>query len=107
MQQRRLPSCEKFKGAAGGARRLQYHRRIGEMYAASARARRAGSAAVMELMERRILWATTRFAVIGDYSAGAALREVSDVIKSWAPNVVATVGDNNYPDGARSSIDAN
>ena len=47
-----------------------------------------------------------RFAVIGDYgsdSSGEAA--VADLVKSWNPDFVITVGDNNYPDGAEATID--
>ena len=49
-----------------------------------------------------------RFAVIGDYGeAGIGEKEVSDLVHSWNPDFILTVGDNNYPDGAASTIDAN
>ena len=49
-----------------------------------------------------------RFAVIGDYGdAGPAEEDVADLVKSWDPDLVLTVGDNNYPDGEASTIDAN
>ena len=49
-----------------------------------------------------------RFAVIGDYGADTPdeLR-VSSLVKSWKPDFVVTTGDNNYPDGAATTIDAN
>ncbi len=48
------------------------------------------------------------FAVIGDYGiAGQPLLDVSNLIKSWNPDFIVTVGDNNYPDGAAWSIDDN
>jgi tartrate-resistant acid phosphatase type 5 len=51
---------------------------------------------------------TVRFAVIGDFgSAGTAAREVADLVKSWRPDFIITVGDNNYPDGEASTIDPN
>jgi hypothetical protein len=51
---------------------------------------------------------TVRFAVIGDYGVdNRAEQEVADLVKSWNPDFVITVGDNNYPDGAASTIDAN
>ena len=49
-----------------------------------------------------------RFAVVGDY--GDHSREEADVanrIKSWNPDFVITVGDNNYPLGEATTIDQN
>ena len=49
-----------------------------------------------------------RFAVIGDYGeAGIDEKEVSDLVHSWGPDFIITVGDNNYPSGAASTIDQN
>lgn len=55
-----------------------------------------------------------RFAVIGDYGddalSGFGLggeAKVAELVKSWAPDFVITLGDNNYPDGAATTIDAN
>lgn len=43
---------------------------------------------------------TVRFAVIGDYgTAGQNELDVSNLVKSWTPDFIITVGDNNYPDG--------
>ena len=48
------------------------------------------------------------FAAIGDYGlAGQPLLDVSNLIKSWNPDFIVTLGDNNYPDGAAWSIDDN
>ena len=48
------------------------------------------------------------FAVIGDFGlAGQPLLDVSNLIKSWNPDFIVTVGDNNYPDGAAATIDDN
>lgn len=48
------------------------------------------------------------FAVIGDFGlAGQPLLDVSNLIKSWNPDFIVTVGDNNYPDGAADTIDDN
>jgi tartrate-resistant acid phosphatase type 5 len=48
----------------------------------------------------------TRFAVIGDYGAiSAPERDVAALIKSWNPDFIITVGDNNYPSGSASTID--
>ncbi|MGV3741635.1 MAG: metallophosphoesterase family protein [Burkholderiaceae bacterium] len=49
-----------------------------------------------------------KLAVIGDY--GAPTREAQDVaalVKSWKPDFVLTVGDNNYPEGSAETIDRN
>jgi tartrate-resistant acid phosphatase type 5 len=49
-----------------------------------------------------------RFAVIGDFgSAGQAEQDVANLVKSWKPDFIITVGDNNYSDGAASTIDPN
>jgi tartrate-resistant acid phosphatase type 5 len=48
----------------------------------------------------------TRFAVIGDYGAiSAPERDVANLVKSWNPDFIVTVGDNNYPSGSASTID--
>ncbi len=47
-----------------------------------------------------------RFAVIGDYGEGnAAEAEVAALVHSWQPDILLTVGDNNYPVGAAETID--
>jgi hypothetical protein len=49
-----------------------------------------------------------RFAVIGDHGlAGPGLERVAAMIEEWVPDFIITLGDNNYPDGAASTIDAN
>lgn len=49
-----------------------------------------------------------KFAWIGDYGYdGAAEEEVASLVKSWQPEFIITVGDNNYDVGAASTIDAN
>jgi hypothetical protein len=49
---------------------------------------------------------TVRFAVIGDYGIDNADElGVSSLVGSWDPDFVITTGDNNYPDGAASTID--
>ena len=49
-----------------------------------------------------------RFAVIGDYGGGGGPEaDVADLVKSWDPQFIITVGDNNYPDGAAETIDHN
>ena len=51
---------------------------------------------------------TVRFAVIGDLAQVVRRPEPShDLVKSWNPDFVITTGDNNYPDGAASTIDKN
>ena len=48
------------------------------------------------------------FAVIGDYGGGGSPeRDVAEMVKSWQPDFIVTLGDNNYPDGAASTIDQN
>ncbi|GAA4353137.1 hypothetical protein GCM10023185_13490 [Hymenobacter saemangeumensis] len=52
-------------------------------------------------------WAQ-RFAAIGDYGyAGSPERDVSQLVKSWSPEFIITLGDNNYDVGAASTIDDN
>ncbi len=49
-----------------------------------------------------------RFAVIGDYGlAGQPELEVAALVASWQPDLILTTGDNNYPNGEASTIDAN
>jgi len=49
-----------------------------------------------------------RFAVIGDYGENSTAEgDVADLIKSWAPDIILTTGDNNYDDGAEATIDDN
>jgi tartrate-resistant acid phosphatase type 5 len=48
------------------------------------------------------------FAVIGDYGTGGANPlAVANLVQSWNPAFVITLGDNNYPSGAASTIDQN
>ncbi len=48
-----------------------------------------------------------RFAVIGDYGEGSqGEADVADLVKSWNPDFILTVGDNNYPSGSADTIDA-
>jgi hypothetical protein len=52
--------------------------------------------------------ALTRFAVIGDYgSDGPIERAVAELVTRWRPSFILTTGDNNYPRGEASTIDAN
>jgi tartrate-resistant acid phosphatase type 5 len=49
---------------------------------------------------------TVRVAVIGDYGDGSQPEaDVANLVRSWSPDAVITVGDNNYPDGAATTID--
>ena len=64
----------------------------------------------VEILERRTLLAgDLKFAVIGDFSSDEQTqpeKDVSTLVHSWNPAFIATVGDNNYPNGAASTIDA-
>ena len=47
-----------------------------------------------------------RFAVIGDYGSGSKGEEdVANLVKSLAPDIIITTGENNYPDGSAETID--
>jgi tartrate-resistant acid phosphatase type 5 len=49
-----------------------------------------------------------RFAVIGDFgTVGQGEQDVANLVKSWEPDFVITVGDNNYPLGSAKTIDQN
>ncbi|MGI4833134.1 MAG: metallophosphoesterase [Janthinobacterium lividum] len=49
-----------------------------------------------------------RFAAIGDYGyAGAAERDVANLVKGWNPDFIITLGDNNYDFGDSTTIDRN
>ena len=49
-----------------------------------------------------------RFAIIGDYGQyGSAAESVADLVKSWVPDFITTVGDNNYANNLTSEIDGN
>ncbi len=49
-----------------------------------------------------------RFAIIGDYGfAGPAERDVANLVKSWDPEFIITLGDNNYDLGDSTTIDQN
>jgi hypothetical protein len=48
------------------------------------------------------------FAIIGDYGTDhPAEDDVARMVRSWQPDFVVTLGDNNYPNGERSTIDTN
>ncbi|OON65592.1 metallophosphoesterase [Hymenobacter sp. CRA2] len=52
--------------------------------------------------------AAQRFAAIGDYGyAGPAERDVANLVKSWDPEFIITLGDNNYELGDSTTIDQN
>src|SRR6266849_1296587 len=52
--------------------------------------------------------ASVRFAVIGDYGVDTTNEaRVALLVKSFHPQFILTVGDNNYPSGEASTIDAN
>jgi hypothetical protein len=49
-----------------------------------------------------------RFAAIGDFgAAGPAERQVAELVKAFHPEIVITLGDNNYPTGGADTIDQN
>jgi hypothetical protein len=49
-----------------------------------------------------------RFAVIGDFGyEGQAAADVAALVRGWEPDLIITTGDNNYPNGAASTIDGN
>ena len=50
----------------------------------------------------------TRVAAIGDYGyAGPDEQAVADLVKAWRPELIITLGDNNYPLGGADTIDLN
>jgi len=49
-----------------------------------------------------------KFAVIGDFGLdGVPEADVAALVHSWHPDIILTVGDDNYPSGAASTIDVN
>src|SRR5205085_740845 len=51
---------------------------------------------------------TIRFAVIGDFGANSQSEaDVAALVHSWNPDFITTNGDNNYPLGQSTTIDAN
>lgn len=49
-----------------------------------------------------------RLAVIGDYGlASPEAAAVAQLVRSWSPDLVITLGDNNYPHGRASTLDDN
>jgi uncharacterized membrane protein len=64
----------------------------------------------LESLEPRVLLATTRLGVVGDYSANIqtqAITDVANLVKGWNPDAIVTLGDNNYPSGEAATIDTN
>ncbi|HEV3136871.1 MAG TPA: metallophosphoesterase, partial [Pirellulales bacterium] len=62
----------------------------------------------IEPLEERALLSATHFAVIGNYGqAGTPESDVANLVKSWNPDSILTVGDNNFETGSASTIDAN
>src|SRR6267154_5565541 len=60
------------------------------------------------LEQRQLLAGDVRFAVIGDFGANTPEEgDVANRVKSWNPDLILTVGDNNYQLGEASTIDAN
>lgn len=51
---------------------------------------------------------SARFGVIGDFGiAGQPEQDVANLVKSWNPDFIVTVGDNNYDFGEAATIDQN
>src|SRR5687768_751734 len=51
---------------------------------------------------------TVRLAVIGDFGyAGQPESDVAALVRGWDPELVITIGDNNYETGSAKTIDAN
>ncbi len=49
-----------------------------------------------------------RFAAIGDFGTNTeGEAEVANIVNSWNPEFIITMGDNNYPSGAAETIDLN
>ncbi len=49
-----------------------------------------------------------RFGVIGDFGSGDKPEsDVAALVHNWNPDIIITVGDNNYPSGSKATIDAN
>jgi tartrate-resistant acid phosphatase type 5 len=76
----------------------------------------AGQSTIPSLPTRTFLPSITRiqnrqecrFAVIGDFGTGTQSEAgVAELVRSWSPEFIVTVGDNNYPNGASSTIDSN
>src|SRR4051794_24731276 len=51
---------------------------------------------------------SVHFAIVGDYGTWSSTElAIADLIHGWNPDFIITTGDNNYPDGAASTIDIN
>lgn len=79
---------------------------------AAARADRAGVAAPKQIKPapatKPAASAEAHFAIISDFGqSGLGERQVADLVHSWQPQFIVTLGDNNYPNGAEATIDAN
>src|SRR4051812_32001775 len=62
----------------------------------------------LHALESRLAPAAAHFAVIGDFGAdGTPEADVAALVKGWNPDVIITLGDNNYPDGGADTIDPN
>src|SRR5437868_3184309 len=87
---------------------LQLFSRLPGLRPRKRRTARRNRSLSVEPLEERLMLSATRFAVIGDYGlAGAPEANVAALVKSWNPDVILTVGDNNYETGQASTIDAN
>jgi hypothetical protein len=65
-------------------------------------------ALLLTIVSTAVAQSSVRFAVIGDYGQeGPDAEAVANLVKSWAPDFIATTGDNNYFFGAASTIDSN
>ena len=52
-----------------------------------------------------VVEAPLQFAVIGDYGTNEPGADtVAALVASWKPDLIATTGDNNYPDGGADTI---
>src|SRR4029078_2202484 len=65
-----------------------------------------------DTLDARITPSATHFAAVGDYGVAttvgaAAEASVANLIKSWNPDYIITLGDNNYYTGSAAEIDAN
>ena len=70
--------------------------------------RRASIRFIEPLEQRQLLAGDVRFGVIGDFGANTPEEAaVASRVKSWNPDLILTVGDNNYQLGLASTIDAN
>ena len=62
----------------------------------------------IEPLEDRLHFASTRFAVVGDYgTVSQDAEDVADLVLAKEPDFIVTVGDNNYPSGQRTTLDEN